>query len=137
MELDEVLDNLPVCKQIVFRLCKHGEIYLELVRAMALQNQIETHRTTNTQLIIDCIGFLKRANYIIIENILDEDLQKCVEEVERKGDKRIKDPVKYCLKKKKGVALNVVKPNPNLCFLLKKYYASLGYVVKYPLDPEK
>ena len=132
MELEEILDSLPICRQIAFRLCAHGEIVMEIVRALALQNMVELYHTSNPQLIMDCVGFLKRSKLIIVDTEWDKELEECVNEVKARGDRRVKDPVKYCLKHKRGTAINVVKPTNELCFLLEEYYKGKPFILSHP-----
>lgn len=132
MEFDRVLESSPVCLQIIFRTCLEGEIPLEILRILALQNQIEVYRSTSTKIVHDCLGFLERAGYVELEERPDEELEDCIREVSEKRDKRIKNPMKYCLKQKRGSVINIVKPSRETCFLLQEYYKSKGFILSWP-----
>jgi len=114
MEYDFYMDNW-ICHRVAYLLCVKCEAHFELLRSTLLLELMETYRGTSTQAVTDCLGFLIRNGYVELESIEDDSLKKCIEEVKASGDKRIKDPKKYCLKHKKGKTINILRPKSVFC----------------------
>ena len=125
-----------LCHIIMFKLCyefdceaEWDELYLRIVEALATLPPSYTRITINE--IKRCMRILERHGYIEQDHEMDEELQACTEEA--RGDARIKDPVKYCLKKGRGTIINKVRARPGACRDLHHHIINIRGVVSAPL----
>jgi len=119
-----------ICHQIVYKLCTHCELEWEQFLIMTLEGLNSINYRLQASEISSCIRLLERRGWVVQEHKPTPELIECIESV---NDKRVKDKTKYCLRKRKGKIVNIIRATPELCAQFNYFLQEQKYIVKYPV----